>query len=586
MAAHNGHDAGSIPRRATNMILPHNFPCAIIFEGVHMAKFEDRYSMFYRSFGFDIRKIEEAVESLPENIDKLGQIDLESANEGDVLTKTEGKWVAGKLKPGTEPVPLGNYYTKDEANNILNKKADIEEVQNLYNEGTQLVVENYLDKNAVTGLLDQKAPAEKLQTLEQKLNAIDAEEIGAAPLDHDHNDIYYEKFEIDDFIINKFNALSNKVDGIRTPTLEDLGAADANHNHNSLYYSKAEVDESIETIDNKISNLQLPTLESLGAAPTNHNHDNVYAKISDLTSKAEQSDLDSIEDNVNTLLNKPNPTLSSLGAAPANHDHNDLYYSKSFINDLQARVVSVENRSIIDSPDDIGAASLNHNHSISQITGLQDVLTSKAATTDLTSLTNRVVVVENRADFVPTSYYTKSEVEKLVSGYPLSEYGFHTITNPLPTATNSLSMTNGKQFLTKMYVPAGNAINKIFFNVRVAGSLPGAATSGVAIFNDTGTKLDSVLNNALFTSIGWKTATLTAPIAVQSTGKFYWIGVVCNFSTIPALYSNADSGWNGGGISTHRRNISLTATTTFATSFTPASYGTNEAVMPLIALGS
>lgn len=447
---------------------------------------------------------------------------------------------------------------------------------------------------------------------------------------------FYTKVEIDDYLNNKASAedvddlinLIEEVNNKPVPTLKDLGAAGVDHSHNNLYYTKSEVDSALgqKADSNKIySHADLSDLNSddhkqyLNEVRGDLRY---YTKIQAddlLDLKSDVTRVANAENRITELENKPDQGVTNhtdltgldLDDHPQyfNQERGDLrYYTKSEMNNslsskvevtdmdvVKNRVEQLEGRPVFDSLNYYTKAQINNS------------LSNKANITDINNLTTRTANLEARQVFDNSLYFNKTEVNNLLSskvdntnhnavlnrigllesyGYPLSEYGLYSASIPLHNSFFAVSMTNAKMWLSRIKVPANMPISKIAFYVRTAGSMPGTAASGVAIYSDSGSLLGSVLNNAFFTSVGWKTAALNSPIIAQSTDRFVWVGMVANFSTIPAIAGVNPTPVNGGIISTHRRCISIAATSTFPANFAPATFGTNEETLTFVGLGA
>lgn len=531
---------------------------------------EQLNSRFYREWpNIDLDKLQAAMEYVEKEkmLADLADVNIKQAVNGQVLVNNNGKWVPGTTTDGIavtnhsgltglnaddHPQYLNDtraksmFYTKQNINSLLSNKED---------------------KEAVSDLLDRVVGLEEKPT-------VTLEELNGSPTNHTH-DSYYSKSEIDSLLSQKAN--SNHI--YSHSGLSELGADNHPQYYNEAraslrFFTKTEVENllagkesttSANSVRERIASLEQDAIASHGllSGLSNDDHpqylnttraDGRYYTKSNIDSlladKADDSGITTISNRVSTLEN-------------AVHNHDSVYYTKSQVDTSLAT-----------------KASLSHTHPISDITNLQSSLDAKATTSNVTSLTTRVTTLETQSSSVT------NEIEKRVQLYPLSEYGFHTVSCPIGSNPNILSLILGKLYLTRVYVPAGNAINKIYFAVKTIGALPNINASGIALYTDAGVMIDSITNNSLFTSTGWKSATLTNTVTAQSTGKFYWIGLLSNFVTLASIYSTAENPWNGG-IASHRRNISAALSLTgFPASFNPTSYGTNETVLPLLALGA
>lgn len=531
------------------------------------------------------------------------------------------------------------YYTKSEMDASLSGKVSLTSFDSLTSRVQDVesrpVFDStvYLTKTEVNTALGLKANNIDVNNLAVRLTTVESR----ASFD---STLYYNKTNIDNLLNNKVNTIDiNNINTNISTLASRASALEARTVFDSTqYYTKTNIntllDDKINTKDFNVLGTKVTNLEN---RPTFDS--SIYYTKTDtnslLANKANSSDISSLTTKVTTLESRPVFDNTLYYTKTNVNTLLDAKYNVTDANTLANRVTTVENRPVFDGSVYYNKTDINSllgakvnttdfNSSLTRITTLESrpvfdstlfysktdvnsLLNNKTNVSDTSALTSRVSTLEARPLFDSSLYYNKTNVNDLLAAkasssdllsltsrvslvdgydYPLSEYGIHCTSVPLQTALSGVSMTSGKMFLTRVYVPANVVINKILFYVRTVGALPGTATSGVAVYSDSGTLLGSVLSNALFTTLGWRTATLSSTIASQSTARFVWIGMVSNFSTIPAVSGLTVTPTNGGVVSTHRRNLSITATTTFPATFAPATYATNDEALPLMALGA
>lgn len=565
---------------------------------------------------FDIEKEIKKVGEKQIKLGDLADVNVEGAKPGDVLTMPGKNWQPGTPAEGGQPVPLQNYYTKDEANVILEEKATVEQL------------------NSVAQVAEASLPKKDFNTRWARFNAL-----------QDRVDALEQNGNIDAFTKAESNALfgsKQQLDSAldRLDSLESRPDADVYTKEQANYLfvrqddllsvsnridNKADI-SAINELDSRIDALELEQdayskEESDAKYLSKEAGDQIDGRINSLEARKEfdptlyytKVDWDAATSSINNRLSVVEGRAIFDATQYYTKTQSDSNYpAKSITNALTTRVTNLEGRATFDpaqyytkTQDDARfALKADLSDAQTRLTGLEgrtvfdptQYYTKSAADsnfalkTEVSANTSRITTLEGRPTFDSSLYYTRTQIDTSLSSksgvetYPLSEYGLIGSSINPSAAANTISMTNGKLWLTRVYVPANTSISKVHFNVKIAGSMPGTATSGVAVYSDTGVQLGTVLSNTLFTTTGWKTATLTSAIPAQSSARFVYIGIVCNFSTLPGIYGLSDGPWNLLP-STHRRNISIVSTTTFPASFTPASYGTNEIIMPLVGLG-
>lgn len=176
-----------------------------------------------------------------------------------------------------------------------------------------------------------------------------------------------------------------------------------------------------------------------------------------------------------------------------------------------------------------------------------------------------------------------------VGYYPPQGYGFFATSEVITLGTSSSTTGTGSLALCRIWVPAGKAINTISALVQSAGTLSGGGVNGFGLYSDAGTLVtQTVSDNNLWTSTGWRTASFSSAVAAQSTGRFIYVGVLVNgYSSAPDLrWHNCGSDLLvGAGVGvTNRRSFYDAGHTTFPASFNPASFGTLNSYIPILGL--
>ena len=277
--------------------------------------------------------------------------------------------------------------TIDEINDDISQKSQVQMIMSDNSNSTSEILstlkihklsqEEY-EENLVNGTLEDNAiyltPDEEIDlsgyaTTEQLNNKADVE--------HNHNEVYYTKTDIDIALENKAssthnheindinglqNILDNKASQNDLDTLENIvnDKSDSDHGHNDVYYTKTEIDQSL-----------------VNKSDITHNHDDKYDSKDSANNALIQAK--SYADNVavnaanaikNDLLNGAGAAYDTLkelgdlidenvnaiealeaiasGKADTNHIHNDIYNTKTEIDEK----ISTINTSIATSLDE------------------------------------------------------------------------------------------------------------------------------------------------------------------------------------------------------------------------------------------
>lgn len=222
-----------------------------------------------------------------------------------------------------------------------------------------------------------------------------------------------------------------------------------------------------------------------------------------------------------------------------------------------------------------GKAALAHGHAISAITGLQDSLDAKAATTDvvLKSLVDskgdlivasgdntpgRLAIGSNgQIPYADSSQSVGIRWDAAPSGggggsfNPLAaEYGCKAISmDPLDLSVGAgssglkfIAMSNSRHYQMRVAIPQGESISSVRLPIKALGA--GAGSLWFAVFQEDFSLLGSSADVASAFSSGsaetWRTATLTTP--ADATGDFIWITGLSTMDTGPQLcFSEIDN---------------------------------------------
>ena len=269
------------------------------------------------------------------------------------------------------------------------------------------------------------------ESINDKLDSVPTKAMldSKADANHIHEDIYYNKTEMDDKlahiasggtldlgsyakkdevelalkgkaetghihdisnISNLQNALISKADAsnvysktyidgkVNELTASIAGKSDSGHVHNDVYYSKTEVDRKIATAvtDGKVDLSNYATLQHLDAkADWTHTHTGIYSEVN------HKHDLDDIKDLSETIYTKEQMDSFLSGKSDSTHAHDDRYFTQAQVEQkitdvltsgelsLEGYVTKQELTSQMASKSDAG-----HGHNASEISGLQEML--------------------------------------------------------------------------------------------------------------------------------------------------------------------------------------------------------------------
>ncbi|MEW2393085.1 hypothetical protein AB0933_32465 [Streptomyces venezuelae] len=156
-------------------------------------------------------------------------------------------------------------------------------------------------------------------------------------------------------------------------------------------------------------------------------------------------------------------------------------------------------------------------------------------------------------------------------------------------AVNNTTLNSGTLYLVRVNIAAAVTVTKLYWWVALTGSAPVAGQNHAGLYSSAGTLLASAGIDSTFASAALKSATI-APQALTA-GAFYWVGLLFNASTPPAL--TRGSGWSGVDTAA---NLGFTASTlrfatngsgrtTIPTTITPTSNVATDFAGPWVAVG-
>lgn len=173
--------------------------------------------------------------------------------------------------------------------------------------------------------------------------------------------------------------------------------------------------------------------------------------------------------------------------------------------------------------------------------------------------------------------------------YPLAGYGFHSASVPIETARND--STHGAAWGTRVWVPAGKAINTIGIFISQTGAV-GSGNNAFAVYDDDGNFVDSTpTDNNLWVvgSPSWVLKNLSSPIAAQGTGRFVYIVTSQNGSATDASIAYLNIGFGekmmSGGPTGKFRSFTLSGVgSSFPSTINVTTPATNFGYLPLVVL--
>lgn len=142
-------------------------------------------------------------------------------------------------------------------------------------------------------------------------------------------------------------------------------------------------------------------------------------------------------------------------------------------------------------------------------------------------------------------------------------------------AVNTHAMTNGTVYLVKVHIPAGAAVTQIYWHVGTAGTTPTTGQNQVGLYSSAGSRLAVTTVDADISSTGLKATAISSQSL--ATGATYWVGIVVNATTPPALARTTNIAGVGGllnvglAAANYRFAINGTGQTSLPASITPGS---------------
>lgn len=176
------------------------------------------------------------------------------------------------------------------------------------------------------------------------------------------------------------------------------------------------------------------------------------------------------------------------------------------------------------------------------------------------------------------------------SVYPMSAYGFFSASNDISSFFGQAGLDQA--YFTRVFIPAGKAINAIGTMVHTAGTGGAGGLNGFAVYTDSGTLVTSTTDDdTMWQSAGWVIKTLSSPIAAQGSDRFVYVGVACrqhSLAPIIAYCQFTATGLVAGGgylVSGGRRSF-YNSISSWPASIDPATYGNDPGgYLPLTAVG-
>jgi hypothetical protein len=173
--------------------------------------------------------------------------------------------------------------------------------------------------------------------------------------------------------------------------------------------------------------------------------------------------------------------------------------------------------------------------------------------------------------------------------YPLAGYGFHSASVPIETARNE--STHGGGWGTRVWVPAGKAINTIGVFVSQTGGV-GSGNNAFAVYDDSGNFVDSTpTDNNLWvvSSPSWVLKNLSTPIAAQGSGRFVYIATAQSGSATDANIAYLNIGFgekmmSGGTTGKYRSFVLSGLSSSFPSTINVTTPGGNFGYLPLVVL--
>jgi Hyaluronidase protein (HylP) len=142
-------------------------------------------------------------------------------------------------------------------------------------------------------------------------------------------------------------------------------------------------------------------------------------------------------------------------------------------------------------------------------------------------------------------------------------------------ALNSSVLTSGTVYLIKVHVSLGVSVTKLYWHVAVVAVTPTSSQNFVGLYDSTGARLATIDVTADVTATGIKATTI--PSTGLTTGAFYWVALVTNAVTPPAISRTTGLAGAGGlvnvglSVAAYRFATNGTSQTSLPVSITPGS---------------
>ena len=170
------------------------------------------------------------------------------------------------------------------------------------------------------------------------------------------------------------------------------------------------------------------------------------------------------------------------------------------------------------------------------------------------------------------------------SVYPVSAYGFVSVSTMPEMCQGQSTVSSG---MVRMWVPGGVTITGAGAMTTSPPTVGAGGENSFAIYDNSGNKVtQTVTDNALWTTGGWRFKDFPTPIASQTAGRFVYLGFTSNglsgSLTFMFAHTLADH-INGGKTAGHIRSVFFASRTSWPSTLL-ASSGTTYAYLPLVVL--
>lgn len=158
-------------------------------------------------------------------------------------------------------------------------------------------------------------------------------------------------------------------------------------------------------------------------------------------------------------------------------------------------------------------------------------------------------------------------------------------------AVNSIELTGGTVYLTKLHIPRTGAVTKLYWWMAVAGATATAGQNFGGLYSSAGTRLATADADATVTGTpGLQTLTISSTTLTANT--FVWAALVFNATTKPTvMYGSGATGTTtvcniGLTAATLRYATNGTSQTSLPASITPGSNSASLIAGPWMAVGA